>query len=53
MITQITFSVIALGYFQGEKDSALTLASLVCLLYSVMSLSNATKNEKDVVSRIM
>jgi hypothetical protein len=43
-------SAVAMLYFQSQQNSTYTISSIYCLLYSVMSLSNATKNQQDIVS---
>jgi len=42
---QIFMSIATTLYFQGIQNYTLTIAALYSLLYSVMSLSNATKNQ--------
>jgi hypothetical protein len=44
LFSEISASVVSMLYFQAQQNSTYTVASLYCLLYSVMSLSNATKN---------
>jgi len=39
-------------YFQSQKDSKLTISALFSLLYSIIFLSNATKNQKDLFARL-
>lgn len=44
-------SALGLAYFSESTPS--TMACLSGLLYSVMSLSNATKNQRDYFSKLM
>jgi len=50
---QISISAGATLYYQSCNDSALSMFSVYTLMYAVMCLSNATKNQKDVFSRHM
>jgi len=51
--SEICLSAGSLLYFQANNNSGCTMFALYTLLYSVMCLSNATKNQKDVFSRHM
>jgi len=51
--SEICLSAGSLIYYQANNNSACTMFSVYTLLYSVLCLSNATKNQKDVFSRHM
>lgn len=51
--SELVISAVALMYYQSWNDTSTTMFAMYSLLYAVMQLSNATKNQKDVFSRHM
>jgi len=51
--SQILVSSVGVMYSQAMNETGLAMGIFYCLLFSVMMLSNATKNQKDVFSSFM